>query len=380
MTKKTEEYSRMLFKYTVNILSGQFILFLIVFIAILPSSSQLISQQNNNIENVSELDIMALHQIAQNDESTPMQLFLHCSQLGVVEYLLKEGSVLSETVLPDYILFFDGTTQKNNYAIVDVLNKKSVTTLENGNLLAVIVFEDSPNERYNLRIQSSAKLNSKGWKQLTNVTQIHTNGSPAKMLPLQSRYSTSTPYYVFRIEYYRYTEIPAEIQCEVISLPGITQHYNNFGAGVSYVWTHQPVTSFAFDTQTLTTTAQRESRHELRGDGMISIQIFPDSDPRQPNRFPWERRFYQDFFSRFGLQASMGFTRFPTYFDHWFVGGTFKLYHKLYLYSGVSFVQLPLLNSPTVLIGNQLSNPDQYMRGDYEQLFFMGISIPIFEF
>ena len=338
--------------------------------------------QKKNVEEIGELDVMALHSLAQQDETTPLQLFLHCSKLGIIDYVLSQGSVLSETVQPDYILFFDGSIQKNVSSIIHLSTKKEEQQLSQGNLLAVIVFEDSPNDRYNIQVKSKSRSNiGASWEQLTNVTQVHTNGNPAFTYLIQpKKSSTQLPFYSARIEFYRYKEPPIDIEFTVVEVPGHSIHYNNFGAGISWVWTRQPVTSFEFNSQTLATTATRESRNEFRGDGMISFQIFPDSDPRQPSRFPWERRFYQDFFSRFGLQASMGFTRFPTYFDHWFVGGTFKLYHKLYLYSGLSFVQLPLLNTPTVLTGNQLNNPDQYMRGDYERLFFMGISVPIFEF
>lgn len=338
--------------------------------------------QKKNSEELNELDVLSLHQLAQQDETTPLQLYLHSTKLGVIEHLFSNGSVLSETVRPDYVLFFDGTTQKNTFSIVNVSTNKEENILSNGNLLAVIVFEDSPTERYNLQIRTkSISKKDTQWEQLTNVTQVHTNGAPAYSYVLQPKLTSSTvPYYVMRIEYYRYKEPPTEIECIVSEVPGHSVYYTNFGAGISYVWTRQPITKFEFDSQTLTTTATREPGNEFRGDGMISFQVFPNNDPRQPSKFPWERRFYQDFWSRFGLQVSMGFTRFPTYFDHWFVGGTFKLYHKLYFYSGVSFVQLPLLNTPTVLTGNQLVNPDQYMRGDYEQLFFMGISVPIFEF
>lgn len=351
------------------------------FILLFVVSTSISSAQTKNIEELGELDVMALHQLALQDETTPLQLFLHCSKLGIIDHLLTQGSVLSENVKPDYVLFFDGSTQKNISSIINRVTQKEEQQLTQGNLLAVIVFEDSPNERYNLQLKSKNSKNRTSWEQLTNVTQVHTNGSPAFTYIVQPKSTTTLlPYYFARIEYYRFKDPPVEIECTIVETPGYSTHYNNFGVGVSYVWTQQPVTTFTFDSQTLATTAQRESRHEYRGDGMISLQVFPDSDPRQPSRFPWERRFYQDFFSRFGLQASMGFTRFPTYFDHWFVGGTFKLYHKLYLYSGVSFVQLPLLNIPTVLTGNQLINPDQYMRGEYEQLFFMGLSVPIFEF
>lgn len=356
--------------------------FIFMFILLLVVTTSLSIAQTRNIEELGELDVMSLHQLALQDETTPLQLFLHCSKLGIINHLLTQGSVLSETVKPDYVLFFDGSTQKNVSSIINRTTQKEEQQLTQGNLLAVIVFEDSPNERYNLQLKSkNSKKMGSSWEQLTNVTQVHTNGSPAFTYIVQPKTATTLlPYYFVRIEYYRYNDPPVEIECSIVEIPGYSTHYNNFGVGVSYVWTQQPVTSFSFDTQTLATTAQRDSRHEYRGDGMISLQVFPDTDPRQPSRFPWERRFYQDFFSRFGFQVSMGFTRFPTYFDHWFVGGTFKLYHKLYLYSGVSFVQLPLLNTPTILTGNQLMNPDQYMRGDYEQLFFMGISVPIFEF
>jgi hypothetical protein len=382
MSNTIKEYARNAFKYTANILSGQFIFFVLLCTIQILSTFDLFSQQNNKIENISELDIMALHHIAQNDESTALQLFQHCSQLGIVEYLLKEGSVLSETVLPDYILFFDGTTQKNQFSIIDVSTNNEVQTIEKGNLIAVIVFEDSPNERYNLLLQSSSiPSSSSSFKQLTNVTQVHTNGSPAFTFLIQPKISTTLlPYYYARIEYYRYTQHPIEIRCKAVPLPGFSQHYDNFGFGVSWVWTHQPVTSFEFDPQTSVTTATRENRYEFRGDGMLSFQIFPDRDPREPQKLPWERRYYSNFFSKFGLQGSMGFTRFATYFDHWFLGGTFQLYHKLYLYSGVSFVQLPKVDSPTMLTGNQQFTPDQYMRGDYQRLFFMGITVSVFEF
>jgi len=351
-------------------------------VVVLLLTTCLLSAQTKNMEEMSELDVLALHQLAQQDETTPIQLYLHSSKLGIIEYLLTRGSVLSETVRPEYVLFFDGTTQKNSFSLIKMSTNKEEQLLSSGNLLAVIIVEDTPNERYNLqlRMQSISKNEGK-WEQLTNVTQVHTNGNPAFSFIVQPKTTTTTlPYYVMRIEYYRYKETPIALDCKVEDLPGYSVHYTNFGVGVSYVWTRQPVTSFEFNSQTLATTATREPRNEFRGDGMISLQVFPDNDPRQPSRFPWERRFYHDFLSRFGFQASMGFTRFPTYFDHWFVGGTFKLYHKLYLYSGVSFVQLPIVNTPTILTGNQLINPDQYMRGDYEQLFFMGISIPIFEF
>ncbi|MBL8005313.1 MAG: hypothetical protein JNL36_09465 [Candidatus Kapabacteria bacterium] len=352
------------------------------FILLFVVSTSLSTAQTRNIEELGELDVMALHQLALQDETTPLQLFLHCTKLGIIDHLLTQGSVLSENVKPEYVLFFDGSTQKNISSIINTTTQKEVQQLTQGNLLAVIVFEDSPNERYNLQLTSkSSGKNGTSWVQLTNVTQVHTNGSPAFTYLIHPKTSTTTlPNYYARIEFFRYNDPPVDIEYTVVEVPGYSPHFNNFGVGVSYVWTRQPVTSFEFNSQTLATTATREPRNEFRGDGMISLQVFPDNDPRQPSRFPWERRFYHDLLSRFGFQASMGFTRFPTYFDHWFVGGTFKLYHKLYLYSGVSFVQLPIVNTPTILTGNQLINPDQYMRGEYEQLFFMGLSVPIFEF
>jgi len=350
-------------------------------VILLFSFSESLSQRERRIEELTELDIQAIHQLAQNDNVSPFQLLRQCSLLGIITYLLKEGSVLSESVLPDYILFFDGTAQKNRFVISDLLIQNEFIHLDTGNLIAVIIFEDNPNEHYNINVFGTTESKTGNVEsRLTNVTQVHTNGSPAKILPLQTRLVSSTPYYVFSIEYYRYTSVPNTISIEVVPTPGTSFHYNNFGAGVSWVWTHQPETAFNYDPVTTATTAYRTNEYQFKGDGMLSFQVFPNRDPQEPSKLPWERRFYSNFFSKFGFQTSMGFTRFGTYFDHWFVGGTFQLYQKLYLYCGTSFVQLPRINEPTYLVNTQQHAPEQYMRGDYSRLFFIGVTVSLFEF